>query len=80
MLSNSIVFLPLSLPIWEVIVRLVEYDESLQQEMCGIWLSSSLAYKLSMNDNQVKKKTAFEMGPCVAGKNQVFLLCQQVSL
>lgn len=55
MLSNSIVFLPLSLPIWEVIVWLVGYDESLQQEMRGIWLSSSLAYKLSINDNQVKK-------------------------
>lgn len=75
MLSNSIVFLPLSLPIWETIVWLVEYDESLQQEICGIWLSSSLAYKLSMNDNQVKKKkTAFQMGPCVSGKNPV---CRQ---
>jgi hypothetical protein len=37
-----------------MIVWLVKYDESLQQEICGIWLSSSLAYKLSVNDSQVK--------------------------
>lgn len=42
---------------------LAEYDESLQQEIRGIWRRLFLAYKLSLNGNLAKN--FLESGPCV---------------